>query len=95
MGLGEFLVDMRHVCTAAAVKLNDARHDQSNPFVSWHGFELFIGHPSHSHSPFTKTSKLGKEQQVHAESEDACTHHKSEGGGDEEQERHAKRARAE
>jgi hypothetical protein len=86
---------MWHVCTTAAVKHKDARHSQSNPFVSWHGFEPFIGHPSRSHSPFTKTSKLSKEHQVHAEPEEACTHYKSEGGRDQEQERHAKRARAE
>ena len=76
-------------------KLNNARHGHSNPFVSCHGFELQIGHPSHSHTPFTKTAKLGKEQQAHAESEEASADHESEEGGDEEQESEAKRARAE
>ena len=75
-------------------KLNNARQGQSNPFVSCHGFELLIGRPSNIHSPFTKTAKLGKEQQAHAESEEASADHESEEGGDEEQESEAKRARA-
>ena len=95
-GLVEFLAGICCLFVQRQLpKLNNARHGRSNRFVSCHGLELLIWHPSHSHSPLTKTAKLRKEQQAHADSEEASADHESEEGGDKAQGSKAKRARAE